>query len=330
MKQSEETVKATSLKATNRYSLPKMRVTREFGIFVGFLVLFVIFSLLSNHFLSLGNLMDIALQSSINAILAIGMTYVIITSGIDLSIGSLLALSGFIAADLMARGSGVVVGIIGGLVVGIIGGLLNGFLISRLALSPFIVTLGTMSIFRGLVLTYSDGEPVQTVPPLFKLMFAGYIGPVPVPVIIAAVFAVIAYLILKYTPFGQHVVAVGGNYEAAKLTGININRTLLGVYVISGLASALGALILIARIGAAEPTSGTMYELDAIAAAVMGGASLMGGSGSIVGTLIGALIIGTLRNGLTLLNVSSFYQQMVIGIVIILAVYADQLSKRKQ
>lgn len=274
--------------------------------------------------------MDIALQSSINAILAIGMTYVIITSGIDLSIGSLLALAGFIAADLMAKGFGVFVGLVGGLVVGTIGGLLNGLLISRLNLSPFIVTLGTMSIFRGLVLTYSDGEPVQSIPPLLKLMFAGYIGPVPIPVIIAAVFAILAYFILKYTPFGQHVVAVGGNYEAAKLTGININRTLLGVYIISGLASALGALILVARIGAAEPTAGTMYELDAIAAAVMGGASLMGGSGSIIGTLIGALIIGTLRNGLTLLNVSSFYQQMVIGLVIILAVYADQLSKRRQ
>lgn len=309
--------------------IAKLKFSREVGIFVGFVFLFIMFSVLSPHFLSFGNVMDIALQSSINAILAVGMTYIIITSGIDLSIGSALALSGFFAADLMMAGAGPIVGLAVGILVGVLCGLTNGLLISKLNLPPFIVTLGTMSIFRGLVLTYSGGQPVQEISLAFKRTFAGYLGPIPTPVIIAVLFAAIAYIILRYTPFGQHVFAIGGNREAARLSGININKTLIGVYIISGFASALGAMILIARLGAAEPSAGVMYELDAIAAAVMGGASLMGGAGSIVGTVIGALIMGTLRNGLTLLNVSAFYQQMLIGIVIILAVYADQISRKK-
>jgi ribose transport system permease protein len=303
---------------------------RELGIFLGLIVLIILFSLLSPYFLNMTNMMDIALQSSINAILAIGMTYVILTSGIDLSIGSAVALAGFIAADLMARGYGTFAGIAAGALIGIAAGLVNGFIISKMNLSPFIVTLGTMSIFRGLVLTYSQGKPVQSVPDEFKQFFAGYVGPIPTPVILALLVAVIAYILLHYTPFGYHLTAIGGNREAAVLSGINVTKTLIGVYIVSGIASALASMILVARIGAAEPTAGMMYELDAIAAAVMGGASLMGGVGSIVGTVIGALIMGTLRNGLTILNVSSFYQQMLIGIVIILAVYADQISRNKR
>src|SRR5699024_4938360 len=231
------------------------------------------------------------------------------------------------AADLMAQGHGIVVGVLAGVIIGVIAGMVNGFIISKLSLQPFIVTLGTMSIFRGAVLVYSDGEPVYEVSASFKKVFAGYIGFIPTPVIIVGVFAIIAYIVLHHTRFGRYIIAIGGNEEAAKLSGISINKIKLGVYIIAGFASALGGLILVARLGAAEPTAGTMYELDAIAAAVMGGASLMGGAGSIVGTVIGALIMGTLRNGLTLLNVSSFYQQVLIGDVIILTVYFDQINK---
>lgn len=302
---------------------------RESGIIIGFLILCAIFSWLNPAFMRVDNLLDVALQSSITAVLAIGMTLVIITAGIDLSVGSILALSAYLTADLMARGVAIPLAILAGLACGALAGMLNGVLITKGQLPPFIVTLGTMSLLRGVVLIYSQGAPVYGVPPEFKALIAGRVLGIPIPVLITAVVAILAWLALQYTPFGQQVIAIGGNEEAARLSGINVQRRLVSVYMIAGLLSAVGALILTARLGAAEPISGTGYELNAIAAAVMGGASLAGGQGSILGTVIGALIMGALQNGLTLNNVPSFYQQVAVGAVIIVAVFVDQWRRRK-
>ena len=302
---------------------------RESGIIIGFLVLCAVFAWLNPAFMRVDNLLDVALQSSITAVLAIGMTLVIITAGIDLSVGSVVALSAYLTADLMARDVAVGLAIVAGLGCGLLAGALNGLLITKGQLPSFIVTLGTMSLLRGLVLIYSQGTPVYGVPPEFKSLIGGRLLGVPIPVLIAAVIAILAYLALQYTPFGQQVIAIGGNEEAARLSGINVQRRLVSVYMISGMLGGVAALILTARLGAAEPISGVGYELNAIAAAVMGGASLAGGQGSILGTVVGALIMGSLQNGLTLNNVPSFYQQVAVGAVIIVAVFVDQWRRRK-
>ncbi len=302
---------------------------RESGIIIGFLILCAVFAWLNPAFIRVDNLLDVALQSSITAVLAIGMTLVIITAGIDLSVGSIVAIAAYLTADLMARGVTIPLAIVAGLGCGVLAGALNGLLITKGQLPPFIVTLGTMSLLRGLVLIYSQGTPVYGVPPEFKALIAGRLLGVPIPVLITALIAILAYFTLHYTPFGQQVIAIGGNDEAARLSGINVQRRLISVYMISGLLAGVAALILTARLGAAEPISGTGYELNAIAAAVMGGASLSGGQGSILGTVVGALIMGSLQNGLTLNNVPSFYQQVAVGAVIIVAVFVDQWRRRK-
>jgi ribose transport system permease protein len=302
---------------------------RESGIIIGFLVLCAVFAWLNPAFMRVDNLLDVAQQSSITAVLAIGMTLVIITAGIDLSVGSIVAVSAYLTADLMARDVAMPLAIMAGLGCGLLAGALNGVLITKGKLPPFIVTLGTMSLLRGLVLVYSQGTPVYGVPPGFKSLIAGRLLGVPIPVLIATVIAILAHLALQYTPFGQQVIAIGGNEEAARLSGINVHRRLISVYMISGLLAGVAALILTGRLGAAEPISGTGYELNAIAAAVMGGASLSGGQGSILGTVVGALIMGSLQNGLTLNNVPSFYQQVAVGAVIIVAVFIDQWRRQK-
>jgi ribose transport system permease protein len=302
---------------------------RESGIIIGFLILCAVFAWLNPAFMRVDNLLDVAQQSSITAVLAIGMTLVIITAGIDLSVGSVVALSAYLTADLMARDVVIPLAIVAGLGCGLLTGALNGLLITKGQLPSFIVTLGTMSLIRGLVLIYSQGTPVYGVPSAFKGLIGGRLLGVPIPVLIAAVIAILAHLALQYTPFGQQVIAIGGNEEAARLSGINVQRRLVSVYMISGMLAGVGALILTARLGAAEPISGVGYELNAIAAAVMGGASLAGGQGSILGTVVGALIMGALQNGLTLNNVPSFYQQVAVGAVIIVAVFVDQWRRRK-
>lgn len=322
------TTDAASVERAPRRNLGAL-LGRESGIIIGFLILCAVFAWLNPAFMRVDNLLDIALQSSITAVLAIGMTLVIITAGIDLSVGSVLALSAYLTADLMARGVAIPLAILAGLACGLLAGALNGLLITKGQLPPFIVTLGTMSLLRGLVLIYSQGAPVYGVPPEFKAIIAGRFLGVPMPVLIAAVIAILAWLTLQYTPFGQQVIAIGGNEEAARLSGINVQRRLISVYMISGLLAGVAAMILTARLGAAEPISGTGYELNAIAAAVMGGASLAGGQGSILGTVIGALIMGSLQNGLTLNNVPAFYQQVAVGAVIIVAVFVDQWRRRK-
>ncbi|MGD0472605.1 MAG: ABC transporter permease [Candidatus Velthaea sp.] len=321
-----EVVTAAGTAAALRRTQSIERV-RRLGIVFGFFVVYGVFALLNHQFMSVANLTAVALQSSINAIIAIGMTLVIISAGIDLSVGSIAGLASVVAATVMVT-QGVGAGIAVGLAVGLAAGAINGVLIARLGLAPFIVTLGTLALFRGAALVFTNGQPIYGIPEPFRAIFAGSIGPIPTPVIIAIVCALIVDFTLRQTTFGEHILAIGGNEEAARLCGVAVGRVKALIYVIAGGLAALGGFVLVARIGAAEPIGGTGYELDAIAATVIGGTSLFGGVGTIGGTLIGALILGGLRNGLTLMNVQSFWQQVASGLVIILAVLIDKLVRR--
>lgn len=297
---------------------------RQAGIAVGFVGLLLVFSALSPSFLSVSTLTNIAQQSAITAIIGIGMTFVIITAGIDLSVGSTLALTGVVLADLMARGVPAAVAVGAALALGVALGAVNGALVVKARLPPFIVTLGSLSAYRGFALLYTGGRPVLGVPDGFREVFGGTALGLPTPVWIALVVAVIAHLVLRHTRSGEYTLAVGGNREAARLAGVRVGRTTGATYMVSGLLAALAAAVLVARVGAAEPIAGEGYELTAIAAAAMGGASLAGGRGSVVGTVLGALLIGTLQAGLTILNVPAFYQLVAIGVVTVLAVLADR------
>lgn len=297
---------------------------RRFGIVLAFALLMAVLSLLSPSFLTVSNLLNIARQVSINAILAAGMTFVILTAGIDLSVGSVLAYAGAIMAGLLAGGTPLVVSIGAGLAVGALLGLVNGAVVTKGKVQPFIATLAMLTIARGATLVYTDGRPITGLPDAFVWLGAGDVGRVPVPVIIMALVFLAAHLILARTVLGRYVYAIGGNEEAARLSGVNVIFYKALVYAISGVLSAVSAVILTARLNSAQPTAGAGYELDAIAAVVLGGTTLAGGEGSIGGTLLGAFIIGVINNGLNLLNVNPFYQQVVKGVVILLAVLLDR------
>ena len=303
---------------------------RQFGTFFGLIALCLLFTILSPYFFTTSNLLNVAQQSSIIAVISVGMTFVIITAGIDLSVGSVLAFSGVVMASVLHAGLPIPIGIIVGLGVGFSCGLLNGLLVSYGKIPPFIATLGMMSIARGAGLWFTDGRPISGFDDSFRYLATGEIFYIPVPVIIMIVVYVIAHLILTKTKMGRYTYAIGGNEKAAVLSGINIKLYLNIIYGIAGLLSALGAVMLTARLNSAQPIAGIMYELDAIAATVIGGTSLFGGKGTVIGTLIGALIIGVLRNGLNLLGVSSFIQQIVIGSVIIGAILLHTNLKMKK
>ncbi|WP_158813723.1 ABC transporter permease [Methylocapsa sp. S129] len=296
------------------------------SVAIGCVALFLVFSLLTKTFYQPSNLIDIMLQSSINAVIAVGMTLVIMTKGIDLSVGSIVGLSSMVAAHLLAQG--LLVGIGAALVVGLVCGAINGILIAKLKLPDFIVTLGTLSVYRGAALIYTDGQPIYGLSKEFRAIFAGHVLDVPTPVILALVVAALAFLLVRFTALGEQIIAVGGNEEAAKLSGVNIERVKITVYMVSGILSSLAGFVLIARIGAAEPIGGSGFELQAIGSAVIGGASLFGGIGNPLGSLIGALTLGGLQNGLTLMNIPSFWQYVASGVVVILAVFADQWTRK--
>jgi ribose transport system permease protein len=301
---------------------------RRVSVLAGLVLLFIVFSALTSSFYQPGNLLDILLQSSINSMIAVGMTLVVMARGIDLSVGSVVGLSSMIAASALPQN--LLLGIVAGMVLGVVCGLINGVLIAKVKLPDFIATLGTLSIYRGLALIYTDGKPIYGIDPTFRAIFAGQLAGIPTPVLLALAIAILAYLLVRYTALGEQVIAVGGNEEAARLSGINIDRVKIAVYAVSGLLASLAGFVLIGRVGAAEPIGGTGFELQAIGAAVIGGASLFGGEGNPLGALIGALILGALQNGLTLLNVPSFWQLVATGAVVILAVFADQATRRRQ
>ncbi|MBN1067750.1 ribose ABC transporter permease [Clostridium sp. ZS1] len=296
---------------------------------IGLVLLCMIITFVTPSFLTISNITNVFTQVSTNAIIAVGMTFVILTGGIDLSVGSTLAISGALAASIIKSTGNVFLAVIVAALVGIAVGFVNGMLISKGKLQAFIVTLATMTIFRGLTLVFTNGTPISKLPEIFVKIGNGKIGFMPIPVIITIVIAIVAIYLLNKTRFGRYLYALGGNEDSARLSGINTDKIKTLAYVISGFASAIAGVIITSRIASASPNAGTGFELDAIAAVVIGGTSLAGGEGKISGTIIGALIIGILNNGLNLMNVSPFYQSIVKGLVILMAVLLDKKSRKK-
>ncbi|MEN4769765.1 ABC transporter permease (plasmid) [Duffyella gerundensis] len=302
---------------------------RDAGTLIGLLIIIVTFSFLSPVFFTLPNLLNVLQQSSINALIALGMTLVIISGGIDLSVGPTAALSAVLGATLMVSGVPVPIAVLATLGVGAACGVFSGSLIAYAGLQPFIVTLGGLSLFRAIALIYTGGNPIFGIPMEFRSIINSTLFGVPTPIIIVAVIALVLWTVMNKTPLGEYILAIGGNEEAARVAGVPVKRTKVTVYVISGTLASLASLILIGRLGAAEPTIGNLWELDAIAAAAIGGASLMGGKGSVFGTIIGVIILGALRNGLTLLNIQAFYQLLATGLIIIIAMLIDRATRGK-
>jgi len=308
------------------------RVLSKYGIVAVFLALCVALSFANEFFLTWGNWTNVLRQTSINGILAIGMTCVILAGGIDLSVGSVLALSGMVAGSLVT-GLGAqppLVGILAGVLTGAAVGSVSGLLVSRLSVPPFVATLGMLSVARGLTFIYSDGMPIPNLSAGFRYIGQGDLFRIPMPIVLLLVVFGIFYFVLEYTTFGRYVYAVGGSEKSAKTSGIRTRAVVFSVYLISGALAGLAGQILAARTTSALPQAGVSYELDAIAAVVIGGTSLsVGGVGTLVGTLFGALIIGVINNGLDLMGVSSYYQQVVKGVIIVLAVLLDAFTRRR-
>lgn len=316
---------------SNHTSNQLLSFIRRASTYLILLVILVWFALLSPDFLTVNNLLTVALQTSLIALVAIGMTFTIITGGIDLSVGSTAALAGVLAAGAATRlGLGTYAGLLIGLLSGIGIGFLNGALIVWGRMPPFVATLATMAIGRGLTLVYTQGRPIAGLDKAFTFWGGnGWLG-IPVPVWVLLVVAILAHIILKQTPLGLRIFAVGGGEETTRLTGVNVGQVKFSMYIFSGICAALSGLILTARLWSAQPNVGIGLELDAIAAAVLGGSSLAGGIGGIPGTLAGAFIIGILSNGLNLLEVPSYNQQVVKGVVFIVAVMLDYFIKQRK
>ncbi|MGL4992382.1 MAG: ABC transporter permease [Sarcina sp.] len=295
------------------------------------IVMCIFFSFSTPYFLNFDNIITIGLQTAVIGIMAVGVTFVIITSGIDLSLGAILALSGVCVGLFINNGFGIVLSVILALIVGIVFGGLNGILIGKLKLPPFISTLGAMMVARGFALILTDAKPVyfDNAPTFANIAQGKLFGVIPYPVIYLIVLALISGFILNKTLIGRRTFAIGSNEEAARLSGINVVRTKMFAYMYCGLLCAIAGIVMAARINSGQPTAGNGYELDAIAAVVIGGTSLSGGEGSISGTIIGALIMGVLKNGLNLMNVSQNWQMLAMGVVVIGAVYMDILRKKQ-
>ena len=300
-------------------------VFARFGLVMALLALIVILSLLSDRFLTPSNVVNVLRQISINAIIACGMTVVIIGRGIDLSVGSLLALTGVVGAGLAVGGLPAGLAVLVAMALGTALGTFNGLFVAYAGIAPFIVTLAGLTIFRGAALAYTDGRPITGLPSLFMTLGYGSFLGLPVPIWIMLAFLLVTHVILRFTALGRAIYAIGGNEEAARLSGFPVRRVQAFTFAYSGLAAALAAMVLTGRLNSAQPSAGVMFELDAIAAVVVGGTSLFGGRGGVFGTLVGALIIGVINNGMNLLNVPSFYQQIVKGGVILAALLIERL-----
>jgi ribose/xylose/arabinose/galactoside ABC-type transport system permease subunit len=318
----------------------------RFAPLIFLLVLMAGFAILEPRFLTPLNLFNVMRQISIYGLLAIGMTFVILTAGIDLSVGSLLAFCGLVMAAVSkgglgqrfaVGGEGEVLGYpwflaaLAAIAIGLVSGFVQGFAITRLKVPPFVVTLGGMSVFRGAALLFAAGGPISGFDPSLVWWGQGRaFGQVPIPAIIFVAFAIVAHIVLRYTRYGRQVYAVGGNPEAARLSGLNVRAVITSVYVIMGFFAGLGSFVLAARLNSAEAVAGTGYELTVIASVVIGGTSLFGGVGTIFGTVVGTILIGVLLNGLVLLNVSPYVQQIIIGVIIVLAVAFDTFAKSRR
>lgn len=299
------------------------------GIWIALFVLLAAFALSSPYFFTVGNLLNVARQVSVNAIVAVGMTYVIILAGIDLSVGSVMALVGALAAGLLQSGWPILPVLGVSVVVGALAGLFNGYFVAYQGIPAFIVTLSTMTIFRGLAFIRTGGYAIPISNQVLLDLGRGYLGPVPIPVILMVVIVVIGQVVLTRTKFGRHSLAVGGNEEAARLSGVHVERVKLIIYTMAGVWAAVAGLVLAGRLGAGSANSATDTGLDAVAAVVLGGTDLFGGRGTITGTILGTFIIGVISNGLTLLNVQPFFQMVIKGFIILFAVWFNIYGYRK-
>ena len=308
---------------------------------IALVVMSIALAFASENFATADNLFNVMRQVSVNLCISVGMTLVILTGGIDLSVGSILALSGAVAAGLIKsgisiEGANLHIGftffgvVIVALVIGGALGWFNGQMVTRFKVPPFIATLGMLTIARGLTMLYTNGHPITGLGTSFEYLGTGWFCGVPMPVLVAALVVVLFALFMRKSPWGRYIYAIGGNERATRLSGIDVNRVKCFVYTVAGVLSAVAALIVTARLDSAQPNAGTGYELDSIAAVVIGGTSLNGGKGSVWGTVVGALIIGVLNNGLVLLNVSPFWQQVIKGLVILLAVVMDRMNAKEQ
>lgn len=296
---------------------------------VGLLVISTFMIFATDNFLSVGNLQNIALQSSINGIIAVGMTAAILTSGVDLSVGAVVALSGTVCAGLMVNSSvPMPLAVVSGLLIGFAAGIFNGYCVASLRMPPIIVTLATMGIARGLALIYTSGYPIDGLPDSFAFLGAGELAGIKVPILIMLLTYGVAFVLLNMAPFGRYVYAIGGNEEATRLSGVRVSRYKLLVYALSGLTAALAGIVQAARVTSGQPGVGMGFELDAIAAVVMGGTSIAGGRGAILGTLVGALLLGVLNNGLNIMGVSPYVQLVAKGGIVLLAIFISREATR--
>ena len=311
---------------------------QAYGILIALILVCVALTLSNEYFLTTRNLVNVLRQTSINGILAIGLTFVILARGIDLSVGSVVALAGVVAASLASTSSTgmvaggpfpVVLAFVAGIVVGGLAGAVSGAVVARFNVPAFVATLGMLSAARGLTLLYTDGRPIPSLTDAFRWIGTGDVLGVPMPVVIFAAVFLVAWFVLSQTRFGRHVYAAGGNPHAALVSGVNVTRIRFAVFVISGALAGLAGMVLAARTGSALPQAGVAYELDAIAAVVIGGTSLAGGVGRVTGTVVGALLIGVVNNGLDLLGVESYYQLVIKGTLIVAAVMLDQTRNRR-
>jgi len=340
---SDDTTPATSGLAPRRRADTTAMLSR-FAPLLFLLVLMLVFSIAEPRFFSELNLFNVMRQISITGLIALGMTFVILTGGIDLSVGSVVAVAGLVAAGLAkgsaqntlslggvaAAGAPVLIAAGAAVLVGLAAGLVQGAAVTRLDVPPFVVTLGGLSAFRGVALLYSGGGPISSFGESYRFWGQGKLGPVPVPVIVFLVAALLCHIVLRHTRYGRHVYAVGGNPEAARLSGINVKALLLSVYVIVGMFAGLAGFMLSSRLNAAEAVAGIGYEMTGIAAVVIGGTSLFGGVGSVPGTVVGAILMGVLLNGLVLMNVSPYVTQIIVGSIIVLAVAFDRFVKSRR
>lgn len=325
---------------TNTMTINAQTVKR-FQSLIALLVLCIVLSIMSDKFFTTDNGVNVLRQIAVNICIATGMTLVVLTAGIDLSVGSVLALCGAVAAGLLKSGIEIPSGdlfigftvtgvLIAGMLLGALLGWWNGFAITKFNVPPFVATLAMLTIARGLTMLYTKGHPISNLGKSFAFIGSGTVIGIPTPVWIAIIVVLLAVFLTQKTKMGRYIYAIGGNEQAAKLSGINISRVKIWVYAMAGALAALGGIIVTARLDSAQPNAGISYELDAIAAVVIGGTSLSGGKGSIWGTVMGAIIIGVLNNGLVLLNVSPFWQQVVKGTVILLAVIIDKAGEKKE
>lgn len=319
-------VKPTRQGITNDGSLSFAQIYRKYGTILIFVGIFILASILSPTFLTEANLTNVLRQVVVVSLLACGVTFIIILGHIDVSLGSVLALCGVLAASVMAMTGSVILAVVAGIAVGILTGIVNGFVITFFRIPSFIMTLAMTTVARGLVLLYTGGSPVTGLGD-FKVIGQGSLGPVPISVLILVAVVVVSWILLNKTKFGRYVYAVGGNERAARASGIDPDSIVVKAFIFNGILCGIAGIVLMSRINSGQPAGGVGYEFDAITAVVVGGTSLMGGTGTITGTIIGSMIIGVINNILNLMNVSSYWQQIIKGLIIAIAVILDVWTK---